>query len=125
MSPLLWCIYYDPLLCEIEEQELEYNLVHHYRKNIYSSHEETLSMCIGNLAFMDDTIWITEIKDFLETILEIADDFYDLNSIKVNKDKFKLLVNIPEDKDVNKHIILLTFRSEQIQIKPKLYNESA
>src|SRR5256885_592675 len=82
-------------------------------------------MCIGDLAFMNDTTWITETKDFLEIILEIADNFYSLNSIKVNKNKFKLLVNVPEDKDVNKHTILFTFENEQIQIKPKLYNKLA
>ena len=34
ISPLLWCIYYAPLLCEIEQQELGYNIVHQYRPNI-------------------------------------------------------------------------------------------
>src|SRR5215213_437953 len=125
ISPLLWCIYYDPLLCEIEHQELGYNLTHHYRQNIYSTQEEYLSMCVGDLAFMDDTTWITETKDSLETILEIADDFYILNNIKVNKDKSELLVHDPKDAQLNKNPITLNFGNDQIIITPKLYNESA
>jgi hypothetical protein len=30
ISLLLWCIYYDPLLCEIEQQHLGYKLEHSY-----------------------------------------------------------------------------------------------
>ena len=30
ISPLLWCIYYDPLLCKIESKHLGYNLRHSY-----------------------------------------------------------------------------------------------
>ena len=82
-------------------------------------------MCISDLVFMNDTTWITETKDSLEIILEIVNNFYGLNNIKVNKNKSELLVNVPEDKKVNKQTILLTFRSEQIQIKSKLYNELA
>jgi hypothetical protein len=125
MSPLLWCIYYDPLLCEIEQQELGYNLTHYYKQNIYSTREEYLSMCVGDLAFMDDTTWITETKDSLETILEIADDFYNLNSIKVNKDKSELLVYDPNNPQLNRNSIILKFGDDQIEITPKLYNESA
>jgi hypothetical protein len=34
ISPLLWCIYYDPLLYEIEQQQLGYKLEHSYRQNV-------------------------------------------------------------------------------------------
>src|SRR4051812_21660996 len=44
---------------------------------------------------MDDTLWISDFKDKLESILSIADDFYELNSILVNWDKSVLLTSIP------------------------------
>ncbi len=34
ISPILWCIYYDPLLCEIEKPQHEYKNVEKYKKNI-------------------------------------------------------------------------------------------
>jgi hypothetical protein len=37
ISPLLWCIYYDPLLKEIESRGLGYRLSHTYRQNLYDS----------------------------------------------------------------------------------------
>jgi Reverse transcriptase (RNA-dependent DNA polymerase). len=37
ISPLLWCIYYDPLLCEVESQNLGYTITHSYRQNVYSN----------------------------------------------------------------------------------------
>ena len=40
---------------------------------------------------MDDTTWIAENQNNMESILSIADDFYLLNNIKVNKEKSKLL----------------------------------
>jgi Reverse transcriptase (RNA-dependent DNA polymerase). len=35
ISPLLWCIYYDPLLCEINEHKLGYNMSVDIHDNIY------------------------------------------------------------------------------------------
>ena len=55
ISPLLWCIYYDPLLCEIKQQELGYNIVHQYRPNIYNRHADYNCITVGDLTFMDDT----------------------------------------------------------------------
>src|SRR5438876_3886128 len=68
ISPLLWCIYYDPLLCKIEQQELGYNIVHQYRPNIYDRHANYNCITVGDLTFMNDTTWITETKESLEAI---------------------------------------------------------
>ena len=71
---------------------------------------------------MDDTTWITESKEALEEILAIADDFYKLNNIQVNKSKFKLLVNSPHD--TLSDTVELTFSSDKVCIKPAKNNES-
>jgi ribonuclease HI len=122
MSPLLWCIYYDPLLCEINKQELGYNLVHNHRPNLYDAHCEFKSECVGSLAFMDDTTWIAETKDSLESMLAIADDFYALTSIKVNKEKSELLVHVPGQPTPD--VIHLKFGSTTVDIRPAEYSES-
>ena len=41
---------------------------------------------------MDDTQWLTDSKNKLECILNIADSFYILNDIQVNKDKSELVI---------------------------------
>jgi ribonuclease HI len=124
LSPLLWCIYYDPLLCEVESKELGYTLSHTYKSNVYLEREDKyLEECISDVAFMDDTTWLTDDKEALEEILEIADDFYTLNNIKVNKDKSELLVHQPEA-DEQETLIELNFGSDIIKIKPALYKES-
>src|ERR1700733_3035518 len=84
ISPLLWCIYYDPLLCEIEQRKLGYTISHSYKPNLYLDQTVTIDHTIAALDYMDDTQWLTDSQSKLETILGIADDFYDLNNIKVN-----------------------------------------
>ena len=122
MSPLIWCMYYDPLLCEIESRELGYNLLHEQKTNVYDDQYNLASVDIADVAYMDDTTWITESKEALEEILAIADDFYKLNNIQVNKSKSKLLVNSPHD--TLPETVELTFGSDKAQIKPAKNNES-
>ena len=58
----------------------------------------------------------------MEQILEIADDFYELNNIQVNKSKSELIVHIPNENVPDE--ILLNFGDEHINIKPAQKNES-
>ena len=92
ISPLLWCIYYDPLLCEIQQRNLGYKVTHTYKNNIYTDETTTLESTVGDQAYMDDSTWFANNKESLEQILEIADQFFTLNNIKVNKEKSELLV---------------------------------
>ena len=124
ISPILWCIYYDPLLCEIEERKLGYNLRHNYKQNLYSDQIIQIEQHLSVSAFMDDTSWITESKQSLEAILFIADGFYQLNNIMINKQKSELLVKIPKNKNIYNNEVDLNFGNEQIKIQPKKYSES-
>ena len=54
ISPLLWCIYYDPLLCEIEQQKLGYERSHSYKPNLYNN-PVSIQYNISSLAYMDNT----------------------------------------------------------------------
>ncbi|GBB86827.1 hypothetical protein RclHR1_13270009 [Rhizophagus clarus] len=96
ISPLLWCIYYDPLLCEIEQRKLGYTLeAPKIALNKFygeDTSDETEKLTISSSAYMDNTQWLTPSQNNLEKILEIADSFYKLNNIQVNKEKSELLV---------------------------------
>jgi hypothetical protein len=128
ISPLLWCIYYDPLLCEIEQQQLGYKLEHSYRQNVYVDNLTTLCHTTSTLAFMDDTFWIAPTQQNLERILSITDSFNDLNNIKVNKEKSELLVNSPDINNNDKEQVVapidLVFGNTTVKIKPAQIGES-
>jgi hypothetical protein len=44
------------------------------------------------MAYIDDTNFLTNSKDKLEEILRVADEFYNLKDIQINKDKSELLL---------------------------------
>ncbi len=93
ISPLLWCIYFDPLLCEINQLRKGYNLTHTWMSNISQGTQQQLQTQIAALGFMDDANWISSSIEDLEAILEVADDFYLLTRAAINKKKSKLLTN--------------------------------
>jgi hypothetical protein len=71
---------------------------------------------------MDDTSWITNNKENLQQILNIADSFYTLNNIQVNKSKSELLLLLPNQQTPD--TIQLKFGNENISINPTPRSES-
>ena len=118
ISPLLWCIYYDPLLTELKERSLGYKISGKRILNIYENIYEEVSLYCPGLAYMDDTNFISKNKKELEQILDIADSFYRLNDIKINKDKSELLLR-PKNKRFNLSVeIEIKFGNNITMIKP-------
>jgi hypothetical protein len=113
ISPLLWVIYYDPLLCEIQKQKLGYIMKHTIKPDIYNYDNYTIEQEIPTIAFMDDTTWIAPNKNNMEEILSIADEFYTMTNTAINKDKSVLKTNA---KNLPKSLIL-TFGRNQINIE--------
>jgi len=102
ICPLLWCIYYDPLLCHIQNQpDLGYRLSHSWSTTATGPTDQSLSATIPDTAFIDDTTWITSSQSNMESILSIADSFFILNDIQINDDKAILLTNdqLPESRE--------------------------
>ena len=94
ICPLLWCIYYDPLLCHIQNQpDLGYRLSHSWSSTATGPIDQSLSVDISDTAFIDDTTWITSSQSNMESILSIVDSFFILNDIQINDDKAILLTN--------------------------------
>ncbi|GES97032.1 reverse transcriptase family protein [Rhizophagus clarus] len=60
--------------------------------------EETEKLTISSSTYMDDTQWLAPSQNNLEKILEIADSFYKLNDIQVNKEKSELLVRYKQER---------------------------
>src|SRR6266498_5484496 len=78
ISPLLWCIYFDLLLCEINDLNKGYTLTHEWMSNVSQGTMIQLQEQIAALGFMDDANWISSNLEDLEDILDVTDDFYKL-----------------------------------------------
>ncbi|KAG9298304.1 hypothetical protein G9A89_002792 [Geosiphon pyriformis] len=69
-SSLLWCIFYDLLLCEVKRQE-----------------SAGLTSFFAAGAFVDNTIWVGSSQAATQHILDVASEFFRFNDIAVNNDK--------------------------------------
>src|SRR5215216_851087 len=87
ISPLLWCIYLDPLLCEVANLNKGYVIEHRWLSDLTTLSSKHLSAQVSSLAFMDDTNWIAGNQHDLESMLEIADEFYNFTQSALNKQK--------------------------------------
>ncbi|CAB4442138.1 unnamed protein product [Rhizophagus irregularis] len=54
ISPLFWCIYYDLLLCQLQQGNHGYEIIAKYKKDIYSDYIKE-SIIFPGKAYMDDT----------------------------------------------------------------------
>ena len=91
-SPLLWKIYYDPILTFISQKYKD-----HFLKISSTSPLDTISnsnptlTTIPPLAYMDDTVWHSEHPETLQKIINDASSLYKINNIEVNPSKSDLL----------------------------------
>ncbi|KAG9298015.1 hypothetical protein G9A89_018843 [Geosiphon pyriformis] len=89
-SPLLWHIFYNPLLCEIKHQEsiCKYKLNSHFIfKNDHAESRAELSFFFAASAFVDDTIWVGSSQNATQHILDVVGEFFWINNISINNDK--------------------------------------
>ena len=91
MLLLLWCIFYNSLLCHIESNEnvgykVQTEEITDWARQSYRKSEMRFSV----LASTNDMTWIAESKSQLRKITEIASDFFRINDIQINGKKFKL-----------------------------------
>ncbi|KAG9296410.1 hypothetical protein G9A89_015002 [Geosiphon pyriformis] len=89
-SLLLWCIFYDPLLCKVKRQESIYG----YRLNSYFvakigrlESQTGLTSFLTASAFVNNTIWIGSSQAATQHILDIASEFFKINDISINNNK--------------------------------------
>ena len=89
ISPILWQIYYDPLILQIAKNYQGYKL----QTTTPQPYSQTFSSNISVLAFMDDTTWVADSATQMQEINKIASSFYQLVNIKVNPQKSVLATN--------------------------------
>src|ERR1043166_6186162 len=95
ISPLLWGIYYDPLLTRIQKSSyLGYTLSYSFTPDIRSPALITKEAKVPALAYMDDTLWCSGQHGNLQAILRIASSFSSFTNILVNDFKARLLSSV-------------------------------
>ncbi|EXX73879.1 hypothetical protein RirG_056370 [Rhizophagus irregularis DAOM 197198w] len=93
ISPLLWTIYFDPLLTELSSSaNSPYIWSSGIPANILNINNNVdVAVPITQLTYMDDSTLIASSLSGLEQLLSIARDFYFLNNITANFLKYKLV----------------------------------
>ena len=100
ISPLLWRIFYDPLLNKIQNNNrLGYTMESIWHPNSNSLEKEKMSLRIAATAFMDDTTWIASSKTNMQKILDDAAIFYKANDSQINGKKSILIAINGEKKN--------------------------
>ncbi|RHZ59961.1 hypothetical protein Glove_360g41 [Diversispora epigaea] len=103
ISPLLWRIFYDPLLCKINNNK-HYGYIMHssWRPDVRFPITKSLTVRTACLAYMDDTTWIASSKSDLQAILNDANQFYYANDSQINGSKSQIIaVNFKGEKETN------------------------
>ncbi|CAH1768885.1 13259_t:CDS:2, partial [Entrophospora sp. SA101] len=92
-SPLLWKLYYDPILQYIQENAHNNLLTIHSKSPSETLHQKSqTTITIPPLAFVDDVSWIANSRSAMKNILEITQRYNILNNIQVNLKKSDLLI---------------------------------
>jgi hypothetical protein len=107
ISPILWRIYYDPLISKIS-RESGYrclNKTYDFTQLKNTRHWTNISVA----AYMDDTAWISDNKTSMEKTLQTATSFFKMSHIQANPQK-SFLFTLGE-----KHESTITFNNTNIR----------
>src|SRR5207248_11006527 len=101
ISPILWRIFYDPMLVAIQQKNTAYKMeVSCWNSVTDQRPASTLSASIPVLAYMDDTCFVSPAKNLLQDAIDTANEFYSLHDIHINGLKSELIIfnsDIPDD----------------------------
>ncbi|GBB92227.1 hypothetical protein RclHR1_19890004 [Rhizophagus clarus] len=98
ISPLMWIVYYDPLFAYINTAPIPpedcFTTIVKRKKNIWDpSSDREVEYSLSVQGYLDDTTWVAPSLSALNRLLSIAEDFYKIANIKINKDKYRILTN--------------------------------
>ncbi|KAG9294237.1 hypothetical protein G9A89_021596 [Geosiphon pyriformis] len=104
----LWCIFYDPLLCEVKHQKsvCEYRLNSYFISRSGRTESQTGLFSFFTIGtFVDNTIWVGSSQSATQHILNVAGEFFQINNILINNDK---MVAIPINSRVNNSSLFIS-----------------
>ena len=97
-APLLWRIFYDPLLIAVQQTCHDVAFQFEATNNIHPAVADIIRSgpVINHAAFVDDTTWISKSQEGLEKITNLATSFFLMNDISINANKTEVIsVNSP------------------------------
>ncbi|CAB4437355.1 unnamed protein product [Rhizophagus irregularis] len=131
ISPLLWTIYFDPLLTELSAAApAPYIWSFGLSDNILSiNNNEDIVVLITQLTYIDDSTLIASSLEGLESLLSIARDFYFLNNITANFQKYELvssklgntLVTFNLTSEISNHLPPLSFSLQVLKLSTSFH----
>ena len=108
ISPLLWRIFYDPLLEAVNKSDLGYVM----SANEYANAQNVIvplnsvTQKVYATVYMDDTVWIANNKDNLQNILNITQEFCKLVDININPSKSQVMHINPKKCDFRSVVLM-------------------
>ena len=91
ISPLMWRIFYDPLISHIAKSGLGYTMNECWTNDLCLKTQVNINLEVAVAAYVDDTNWFAPNRSNMEQILNIANEFYTMNDIAINKSKSYLI----------------------------------
>ena len=115
--PILWRIFYDPLLCEIKNKHQKDGYIMHKKwlNNITDNTNSIFTYTTNYLAFIDDTAWIANSETSVQNIIETVYSFFDIVDIEINLDKTEI-IRISKKNQTYKSELILQNNKGQIKI---------
>ena len=111
ISPLLWVIYYDPLLTRLQGMTPRYTISARSTTNIYEE-SSTESVSYSTSAFLDDTELISDNIPSMSDKLTVCASFFDFTCIEANPDKAVMITNDTSNVDKDGFLKIIINGSE-------------
>ena len=120
ISPLIWQIFYDPLLCRIaQDPSLGYTMNVKWPTGNLNTHK-IYSMRSAGLTYADDTVWLGYSRSNAQRILDISSGFFHLNDIDINGFKsFLLVINLPKSIPREESFVVIGRQPTKVYPTPK------
>ncbi|GBC33470.1 reverse transcriptase family protein [Rhizophagus irregularis DAOM 181602=DAOM 197198] len=131
ISPLLWTIYFDPLLTKLSLSAISlYIWSSGIPTDILNiNNNENLAIPITQLTYLDNSTLIASSLSGLEQLLSIARDFYFLNNITANFSKYELisssannnLISFQLESEILDHLSSISFSLQALRLSSSFH----